>query len=780
MSHALRGQSFVGTKKSLVVVALFVVLAAALLAGTVATESNASKETGESQPRSARKACCTDDFDKLHLLAASYYSVKDNYRSNLMLNNKGPDPVEVRPSLFALNGNRMDAPPIIVPGESFRNVDLVELGAISGTIFEEGSLQLVHKGPDLVIGAQLYIVNESRSLSLDEKLVEFPGVPSNQLEGVWWMAPHSDVDLILSNTSDSSVNAEVKVIAEPITVTLSAHETRKIRLSQEGRGWSKNNYGGASITHSGPKGALIARVLTTGRDSGYSFSTQFYYPQGAKSAGYQGVGLRLEKVAGHRLEAFVIARNVGQDPSLLSGRVTYTTANGDTDVVQLPPQTLGPGEVALVDVDRPARRVVEQKSVVSAGLEFEYSTPPGSVIMVAQSVSPDRNQVFRVPMWDVPAQRNGTGGYPWFIEGDSSTFVHIKNVTDKEQEFTFALTFDGGEYSTGVKKLKPKQSTVFDIRALRDNQVPDERGTVISPQASRGKIVWSVRGRDPLALLGRSEQVDLAKGISSSYACFMCCPNSFRSSWIEPVSLFVPVGNFTTARGVQRDQTCYGSMTPSYFYGDTWTVSNSSVLSVSGVGDSADVSGVGSGTGTLTAHWEVYTFTMEHADGIPYCVEESSTTDPESQTSVCTRPTEETSTFDGWNDTIGKWKQTLLPTTTNFVGRTVTEQDPGGGGPDTCWFSGSIVPKATSISGGTWTVTTGNIWQTDFIGFPSASVTYYRNQGRDPCSVTIPQRMVIDCNGSILTYRTNTIGYVIDNPKVYSIRDGQQADRNWP
>jgi hypothetical protein len=130
-----------------------------------------------------------------------------------MLNNKGPDPVEVRPILFAINGNHVQAAPIIVAGESFRNVDLGELGAISGTIFEEGSLQLTHKGPGLVIGAQLYIVNESRSLSLDEKLVEFQGVPSTQLEGVWWMPPHSNVDLILSNTSDNVVTAEVKGMA---------------------------------------------------------------------------------------------------------------------------------------------------------------------------------------------------------------------------------------------------------------------------------------------------------------------------------------------------------------------------------------------------------------------------------------------------------------------------------------------------------------------------------------------------------------------------------------
>jgi hypothetical protein len=37
---------------------------------------------------------------------------------------------------------------------------------------------------------------------------------------------------------------------------------------------------------------------------------------------------------------------------------------------------------------------------------------------------------------------------------------------------------------------------------------------------------------------------------------------------------------------------------------------------------------VDSGSDTLTAHWEVYSFTMEHADGIPFCVEQSETTEP--------------------------------------------------------------------------------------------------------------------------------------------------------
>jgi hypothetical protein len=102
----------------------------------------------------------------------------------------------------------------MVEGESFRNFDLREFGALPGTPFEEGSLQLFHSGPDLVIGAQLYLVDETSSLSFDEKLVEFKTVTSTQLESVWWLpSRHSDVSLILSNTSEQTVLANAAINA---------------------------------------------------------------------------------------------------------------------------------------------------------------------------------------------------------------------------------------------------------------------------------------------------------------------------------------------------------------------------------------------------------------------------------------------------------------------------------------------------------------------------------------------------------------------------------------
>ena len=89
--------------------------------------------------------------------------------------------------------------------------------------------------------------------------------------------------------------------------------------------------------------------------------------------------------------------------------------------------------------------------------------------------------------------------------------------------------------------------------------------------------------------------------------------------------------------------------------------------------------------------------------------------------------------------------------------------------------------KQTAITGGTWTVTATNTWGFDYVGLSADVVTYYCGQGRDPCSVTVSQRMVISCLGAVsLPYRNNTLGYVIDNPGISSIRDGEVATKNWP
>ena len=506
-----------------------------------------------------------------HVLAASYYSVAGNTSATLTLNNKGPEPKEVRLSLFSLGGERFDPHPLTVGANSHRVIDLGEY-ATAGTPFEEGSLQVTYHGKKLEMGVQVKLADAARSLIFDEQLVE-PAYKfaSSRLEGVWWLpSPRCDVRLVLSNTTGEplAVSAVVDGFAPPprrgpLDLTLSPHETRVLNVPRDfAGGRTLREAGGISVEHAGQPGALLARALIGEAATGYSAVVEFVDPRTAKSSELHGAGLRLGEAGGEPLQPVIVARNTGHTAAVLRGRVPYTAKDGGTGVVPLQESRLAPGETKTVSVA--ALGSGRLPDVAAAGLEFEHTGEPGSVVVSALSTSRDRNQVFRVPLTDPEGIPSGTGGYPWRVEGESSTFVYIKNVTDQAQEYKLQLDFPGGVYGLGLKTVEAGQTVALDVRALRDGQVPDAQGRVIPPDASAGQVHWSVRGERTKAFIGRAEQADIASAASSTYACYNCCPDSFFTGWVAPGSLSGFAGDTTQFIAFEQDMTCYGSPTDTY------------------------------------------------------------------------------------------------------------------------------------------------------------------------------------------------------------------------
>jgi hypothetical protein len=567
------------------------------------------------------QSCCggEEGDNKPHLLAGSYYSVKNGLSAKLLLNNKGPHPIEVKPTLFSMGGERYKVAAVTVEGNSFKLLNMSGWIAAAGPQFREGSIQVFHLGRDLVLGVQVYLENDAHSLAFEEKFAEPANFHSSQLRGVWWLPTQKgEVLLALSNTSDSAVAVTARADGQrparggSITVGLAPHETRLLNVQEDlfGKGHgAMSRLGGISVEHNGPAGTVLARGFAQESDSGYSLAVQFADPQGAKSSAYQGTGLRLGAAGGEELTPVAVAYNAGTEDATVTGRMPYTTRDGGTAEVSLPEVRLSPGESGEIDIAGAAQAAGVPADVSAAGLEFEYSTAPGSVQMTALSVGAGGNQLFRVPMWDVPAQRSATGGYPWRIEGNSSTFVYLKNTTDQPQDYTFQMSYEGGVYALGLKTIGPRQTIVLDVRALRNQQVPDVYGKTIPLTAKRGQVAWSVHGPDGLAMIGRSEQVDEVRGVSSSYACQYCCPNSFDHAGLSPETVWaVGVGATKGFVAYETDKNCYGNpmMSHPVVSGVTWTSANTSVATI----DSSGVAtGVAVGSSGIYARWTVTTWT---------------------------------------------------------------------------------------------------------------------------------------------------------------------------
>lgn len=154
-------------------------------------------------------------------------------------------------------------------------------------------------------------------------------------------------------------------------------------------------------------------------------------------------------------------------------------------------------------------------------------------------------------------------------------------------------------------------------------------------------------------------------------------------------------------------------------------------------------------------------------------------------TKACDIPCSETTAFVDWwpsYPTIGRWRG-YLSHVWSLGGRKVTEYDSGGGGPDTCYFSGSEVPEFIAITAGDWDVTASNTWQFDHVGVTPAVVSYYRAAADAgvislPCGSSFGQTMAIDCSDGDSNYANWTLGYQISLNSVGSMR-GTMKLRAW-
>lgn len=277
-----------------------------------------------------------------------------------MLSNQGPHNMDIDITLFNLDGARLIVPTITLQGNTARGFELGDWVADAGPEFREGSLQVRYDGKEMELGGVVKLVDTDRSLIFDEELSE-PTMEfaSSRLEGVWWLpSRESEMRLVVSNTTDATVSTTVSVdgIApsqkEADTLALNPHETRvmSVRDFPAWRHGSLLEVGGISISHSGPKGAVLARALIQERSTGYSNVVEFSDPLKAKTSKLDGAGLRVGTIGGEELRQVAVARNVGDGPADLTGQIAYTTSEGSSGSIPLPVTHLFPRETKAVNL----------------------------------------------------------------------------------------------------------------------------------------------------------------------------------------------------------------------------------------------------------------------------------------------------------------------------------------------------------------------------------------------------------------------------------------------
>lgn len=404
-------------------------------------------------------------------LTATYYSLKDNLTTTLMLNNKGAQAIFAVPTVYSLAGVRLNLAPISVPPASYIDVDMQQLLAGQPVEFKEGSMKISYEGGKQQLGAQIRMIDAVNKMMWAEQFVYTTKFTSSRLENVWWLPyENTKTRLAVSNTSGGTVVVTLTVQGtsphqnSPTQVTLAPWETRVLDIMRDlvgNENGELDRKGGISITHSGAPGSVLARMFIAKPNKGYSAAVNFIDPGSAASSKFHGNGLRFRNLDGASLSPVAVLRNIGTQTVTLNGRIVYTQLNSTVATITLPQRTVAAGTSRVFDLSSLTSGL--PAAVTSGGIEFEYGAPKGTVMASVQSVSPDGDDVFQVPLLDPQALPTSAGGFPWKADGDYRTFVYVKNETDTAKKYTAHLVYPGGGYSIGINELAPHQTVEIDF-----------------------------------------------------------------------------------------------------------------------------------------------------------------------------------------------------------------------------------------------------------------------------------------------------------------------------
>ncbi|MDX1998298.1 MAG: hypothetical protein SF066_11315 [Thermoanaerobaculia bacterium] len=569
--------------------------------------------------------------DIFRSLSAAHYSVKRGLRATLMLSNQGPHEMAIHARLFNLAGEALDLDLPPLAAHEVREIALHDVVSADSE-WAEGSLDVQFQGKNLELGGVLSLMDEARSLIFDEELTETAThFSSSRLEGVWWApAPTAQLSVALANTSDLPLAVTARLVgiapsAEPLQVELAPRASRVLGYADflARPEATLPRVGGLSLEHSGAPGALLVRALIAEPTLGYSDAAEFVDAERALSSTLHGAGLRLGRFArrgGASLWPALAVRNLSDRPLVVSGRIPVITSNGDVRSISLPRLRLAAREIREIDLVA-LLRPVGQRRFVTAGIELEHDGAPGSLVAKALSRSGDGTQVYRVPLVD--AQRaNATGIYPFRLDQGQNARIYLKNVTAEPRDYTLSLTYPEGTYVLGLATLDPHESRTIDLTELRDRQIPDLYGRVLPRRLAAGKALWSMRGEEQHALIGRIEQSDPTRGMSMTAACGACCPNSMTEAFMTPSFAAGYPGDTTRFLIYIAEEDCYGSVRPWYtlpFSSFSSTVPSVATIDSTGL---ARANGPGSTLFSSTVYGTVYSNCAAEAANDEYCCNE--------------------------------------------------------------------------------------------------------------------------------------------------------------
>jgi hypothetical protein len=453
-------------------------------------------------------------------------------------------------------------------------------------------LELSYVGAFKGVWAQATLMPDRRAQarqSLDANFTMAVDFRSSRLEAVW-----------ASRRGDTAVVALANTANEPLIIRVaSSQRSGEIRLEpQTGQDLvvqSSDRGEGAdwiALRSDGPPGALRATGFVLSASDPYPRLIRFFDPAAVVQEKLFGTNHRIHT------SASLAVKNTSEAP--ITATPEFLNPETGEVIARLEPILLPAGLGRAVRLDRLGGLSIER-----ANIRILNTGDPGSLIGSLHAVDQATGLAFEVPLRDSGAVRGSGGAYPWRLDGDYETRVSVTNVGTTQASFVGRIRHAGGTYVLKPQILAVGESAVFDVKRLRDDQVPDAFGNTLPMDVEQGHFLWSIHG--PGRLAGRGEMVNVTEHVSSSYSCGVCCPDSFYATHADPASIELNVDDTTGVDVTEELEDCYGSRyevprDPALAY-------NTNIVSIENQGEGHySVYGVDEGQTTPNGEWDSYTF----------------------------------------------------------------------------------------------------------------------------------------------------------------------------
>lgn len=319
----------------------------------------------------------------------------------------------------------------------------------------------------------------------------------------------------------------------------------------------------------------------------------------------------------------------GAQPALPDGiyapRISFTNFSAHPAHITVSLVTTPPGDPssASVTAASPQRQILQQLTIVPRRTsEFTLSNP-GSQSGLQQSliVETDRNpgevlskvvsrsdgNLFQIELLgkDQMDEDNG-GSHPWSINGDSVAHLLLFNYSDNPRVFGVGVS-NGAIVWDKKYTLVPYETREISINELIQDEVPDDKGQILSPLHTSGVVNWMVpdSGEGTGRLMVTSHSQAIARNFSCGNFIVVCGSQVWTNFSSFPINSIAMAGYTAEPQFCDEfspSQCTGGSSVSSGSASYNWSIGATSVVRPNTSSDqyaqSPNLYGVGVGTGS--------------------------------------------------------------------------------------------------------------------------------------------------------------------------------------